>query len=217
MGFPSPGVSSVKKELQKFESSQRVPLFLNIGKNRETPNDKAFEDYCFCMENLSEAGDVFVVNISSPNTKNLRDLQKGNSLKVLLRSLSEFKKERGLNKPLLLKLSPDLTEEQLGMAGETFKDLVDGYILTNTTQSRENGIPFPKEGGLSGSPLKNLSENALKNLVSALGNSKKNHIIVSVGGVGNRKDIERRLAIGADLVQVYSSLVFEGPSFFQKL
>lgn len=218
MGFPNPGMVSVRTQLKKMATHKSVPLFINIGKNRDTANEKAFQDYCSCMETLRGLGDGFVINVSSPNTKNLRDLQKGTALKDLLEALLDFKKGSKISEPLLLKLSPDLSAEELVQSIEQSKDKVDGYILTNTTRSRPNGIAFPSEGGLSGRPLCGRSLASLKVLVNHLGASAGDRpLVISVGGISSAEDIRERLDAGADLVQVYSALVFEGPLFFQRL
>ena len=216
MGFPSPGMDVVRRELEKFSHQKKVPLFVNIGKNRDTPNENAFDDYSECFEALAPFADGIVVNVSSPNTKNLRELQKGDSLGPLVESLNDFKNSKNLETPILLKLSPDLSTVELEHGVSVSRDFVQGYILTNTTRSRIPGCGFPEEGGMSGAPLGAKSLDALKKLVSCLGPD-SGHLIVSVGGVSSQSDVESRFAVGADLVQVYSSLVFHGPNFFQNL
>ena len=215
MGFPNPGIKSVKRQIRKYYG-QQVPLFVNVGKNRWTENDQAFEDYGRCMEALKDYADVFVVNLSSPNTKGLRDLLDKVHLKLFLHNLTEKIKFLKITQPILLKLSPDMEEQALVDTLETSCDYVDGWILTNTTKSRYIGSPFnTKEGGVSGEPLKLLSMDALK----VAGKFKKAHpekLLVSVGGITTDLDVIHRLEMGADLVQCYSSLVFEGPGFFQK-
>lgn len=211
MGFPGLGLAEVKHNLQKAKKNS-TPLFINIGKNRDTPNDRAHEDYIKCVHELSEFADAFVVNISSPNTKGLRDLLQPKNLKSFLLPIIKDKK-----KPFLLKLSPDMQDEQLHSALNTSCDLgIDGWILTNTTLKRYN-TPFPAEGGLSGKPLADLSKKVLKSAVKHLGPRKKDKLIISAGGVMNYKDVKQRLELGADLVQVYSALVFHGPYFFKNL
>ena len=214
MGFPNDGMDILAQSLEKLKKPYPTPLFINIGKNRDTPNEKAVEDYRLCYEKLHAWGDAFVINISSPNTKGLRDLQGPQFIKDLVSELRKVNKSR---KPFLVKLSPDLSDENLSATLEAGLEIgVDGWLLTNTTLSRPTGIPFPKEGGLSGAPLKELSKDLLKRTIVFLGDKKKSQLIVSVGGVMNAEDYRERLEMGADLVQVYSALIYEGPFFFQK-
>lgn len=212
MGFPNPGARSVFNVVKKMDRPFPTPLFVNVGKNRWTPNEKAHEDYQSCLETFSEVADAFVINISSPNTKGLRNLQSGDDFKKLLQTLSEFKAKN--KKPLLLKLSPDMSDEELFVSLDNSQPIVDGWILTNTTQSRPDGLSFPKEGGLSGAPLAPLAQSCLKKAVQHLGDNKKEKLIISAGGVTSSKEIALRLEIGADLVQTYSGIVFNGPFFF---
>lgn len=214
MGFPNPGLNSVIKQLQK--TTLQVPLFVNIGKNRWTENNKAHLDYSRCIEELHPFADVFVVNLSSPNTKGLRDLLKKENLQNFLQDTVETLEKLKLSQPVLLKLSPDMTEKDLTVALTHSAPLVDGWILTNTTKERFEGCPFPAhEGGLSGEPLKELSLKALRTAVP-FKQSFPDKLLVSVGGVMTADDARIRLDLGADLVQCYSALVFEGPGFFHK-
>jgi dihydroorotate dehydrogenase len=154
-----------------------------------------------------------VINISSPNTVGLRELSQRKNLEPLLRGLRlQLGQQR-----LLLKLSPDMEATDLKNAVQIASEYVDGFVLTNTTVSREPGSPFPKEGGLSGRPLAELSEQALKTVKTELGANRQKYLIVSVGGVLNAADVQRRLDLGADLVEVYSALIFEGPWFFRQV
>lgn len=216
MGFPSHGADEVFYNLRNLSLDLNkfpTPIFINIGKNRETPNDKAHEDYLFLMDRLNEFADAFVVNISSPNTKGLRDLQTPEALSKLFRPL--LKKARELQTPLLVKLSPDIDQDLLRQTLETCVELgLDGYVLTNTTLHRPEGCSFPMEGGLSGAPLKDLSLQALQMAAEVLSKCEQKPLIVSCGGVMSPKDVFERLQLGADLVEIYSALVFEGPSFF---
>ena len=156
-----------------------------------------------------------MVNISSPNTKGLRDLQAAETLRALLAEVT--KTSAFYNKPVLLKLSPDLSEEQLRETLDVSIDCkIDGWILTNTTLSRKPGSKFSSEGGVSGAPLTDLSRACLKTTVKHLGARKGDRLIVSVGGILSSDEIKSRLELGADLVQVYSGLIFHGPGFIQK-
>ena len=214
MGFPNPGMQQLKKVLSAKTRPYPTPLFVNIGKNRTTANENAVEDYLRCLQELNDLADVFVINISSPNTEGLRALQQGESFKRLIGRIADFKAQKK-TKPIVIKLSPDITDEQLGETLAIGLDHdVDGWILTNTTQGRTAGMTFPKEGGVSGAPLSGQAKTLLKKTVEFLGTKKKDQLLISVGGVLNATDVKERLALGADLVQVFSALVFSGPYFF---
>lgn len=212
MGFPSAGSTTVLKNLHKC-GQHRTPIFVNIGKNRSTSLEQASDDYLRCMHILAPVADVFVINISSPNTQGLRELQKKENLRQLLIPCLKAGKE--LNKNVLLKLAPDLSEAELQQAISDCAELgIRGFVLTNTTLFRPSDCHFPKEGGLSGKPLAELSKRALTTAVQTLGNDKKNYLLVSAGGVLTPQDVHERLQLGADLVQIYSALIFHGARFF---
>lgn len=216
MGFPSLGAHEVYYNLKSYGPPFRTPIFVNLGKNRTTPNENAFDDYRMCLEQFESLAQVFVLNISSPNTVGLRDLQKPEALKRLIGPLKEYINSRN-GQPLLVKLSPDENQESLHSTIDTCLSLgVDGFILTNTTTSREFTPRFPKEGGVSGAPLKELSRKTLKDVLAHLGKRRNGLLIVSAGGVMTPADVFERLEDGADLVQVYTTLVFSGPLFFRK-
>lgn len=219
MGFPSDGAWSTQENLRDLQRPFHSPVFVNIGKNRNTPNEEAARDYAECMEILAGYADAFVVNISSPNTKGLRELlEPANLRRFLSEVLAARKKCSAPQTPVLLKISPDLTDHDLFAIVETAKDLgVDGFIATNTTLARETGSPFPAEGGVSGKPLAARSKAVLKTLVTILGQSRGDTLIVSAGGVMSPQDVFERLDMGADLVQVYSALIFHGPRFFRSV
>lgn len=213
MGFPSHGAEEVRDNL-RAQKPFATPVFLNVGKNRETPNEKAVEDYLAVMMFFRGLVDAFVVNISSPNTKGLRDLQAAETLSALLKPLIV---EAGTT-PVLLKLSPDLPEEDfIASIQAADRAGVAGFILTNTTLSRISGPDYPPEGGMSGAPLKTLSLKALQLAQKALGENRKNKLLVSVGGVMTPDDVFERLQLGANLVQTYSGLIYDGPGFFLKV
>jgi len=211
MGFPSHGAKEVFYNLKN--SVHDIPTFVNIGKNRLTKNEDAISDYVDCVQILDSVADAFVINVSSPNTKGLRDLQNKNSMTTLFQTLTSH-----TSKPLLVKLSPDMTDEQLQ---DVVQGCVDGgcsgFVLTNTTLSRTSDLHFPNEGGVSGKPVAELSKHALKKVTSLLGNKRKDFLLVSVGGVLSVDDIFSRLNLGADLVQTYAGLVFNGPRFFHQV
>ncbi len=217
MGFPSHGADEVFYNLAHYAPNYRTPIFVNIGKNRHTPNNSAVNDYLTLVDQFRPFADAFVVNISSPNTAGLRDLQKKENLRALISPImdrvSHFEPT-----PVLVKLSPDMGDEGLAEAVSNCQELgVDGFVLTNTTLSRPESCHFPAEGGLSGAPLKNLSKRALEVAVQTLGKKREGLLLVSVGGIMSPEDVFERLQMGADLVQIYSALVFHGPGFFHNV
>lgn len=213
LGFPSQGVARVKARLEALKRPFATPLFANIGKNASTPLEKASEDYVELLRQLRGTVDGFVVNISSPNTKGLRDLLKPDRLQAFLSPILTGKRE-----PILLKLSPDMEDEELSRVLTISHDLgIDGWILTNTSQGIRDGLNFPKEGGVSGRPLASRSKEFLSHALKLLGERRRGKLVVSVGGVMSAEDVTERLALGADLVQAYSALIFEGPYFFRKV
>lgn len=214
MGFPNHGAEEVFYNLMSYAPYFLTPIFVNIGKNRETPLENAVDDYLSLVDRFRPIADVFVVNISSPNTQGLRELQSKENLSKLLtpilQKVSHFEPT-----PVLIKLSPDMDPDLLAETVLHCHDLgIDGFILTNTTLSRHKACTYPAEGGLSGSPLENLSESALVTTINALGPKREGKLIVSVGGIMTPEDVNRRLALGADLIQIYSALIFHGPGFF---
>lgn len=236
MGFPGRGAHFAKNCLTEWrlteelrhsgESStslarpyDRFPIFVNIGKQRETALEHASGDYTWLIDFFSETkqpqplADAFVINISSPNTKGLRDLFSRERLYEFLAPIAE---RLELHSTLgLLKLSPDMDDETLQAAIDVSVRLdLDGFVATNTTAARPGGIQFPVEGGLSGAPLAARSREVLKKLIQELGPRRESRLIVSVGGVLSGDEAAVRLRLGADLVQTYSGLVFHGPKFF---
>ncbi len=220
MGFPSDGADVVLKNIETVRHSGKlkIPLFINLGKNRVTSNENAHLDYNKLMTHFQNAADAFVVNISSPNTTGLRNLAKSESFKPFLAALSTHHQALTNKPPLLLKLSPDLNEADFSDLMHTCLNYgIDGFILTNTTTTREGTPFFPLEGGVSGKPLQNLSLKALESASKICSSEKSKKIIISTGGVMTAADVFERIERGADLVQVYSTLIFEGPLFFRKV
>ncbi len=214
MGFPNLGQSEIFYNLKAAQSECRLAVFANIGKNRTTSNQDASEDYRILTEKFAPEVQALVVNVSSPNTSGLRDLQSGTELKNLVEKVVLA----ASNKPVLVKLSPDMSTDQLELAVDASLSAgAKGFVFTNTTLDRESYPQFPKEGGLSGSAVALRSLATLKSALAYLGERRKGLLIVSAGGVLTAQDIKERISVGADLVQVYSVLVFEGPSFFQKV
>ncbi|OFZ20057.1 MAG: dihydroorotate dehydrogenase (quinone) [Bdellovibrionales bacterium RBG_16_40_8] len=212
MGFPNDGALSVKARLDKIRRPYPTPLFINIGKNRDTDNLHASEDYLYCIRELKSYADVFVVNISSPNTADLRQLLKPENLQILLRPIAE---ECRNAKPLILKLSPDMSISAFKEALDISYELgISGWIISNTTLNRAEGLNFPKEGGVSGLPVADRAKAFLKLAVEHLGERRFDRLLISSGGILTPQDVFERLHIGAQLVQVYTGLVFNGPLFF---
>lgn len=210
LGFPSVGSDDVYFNLLHSKENRQIPIFLNIGKNRKTTNEDAHFDYTYLADRFKDVADVLVMNISSPNTEGLRDLQ--NQLDTLLGKVLE----RAGATPVLVKLSPDMPEETFFSCIDTAESTgAAGLILTNTTLQRPEGSFYPTEGGVSGEFLKSLSRQALKKCLSHLGERKNRMLVVSVGGVTDPAEALKRLEMGADLVQTYSGLVFHGLRFFE--
>jgi dihydroorotate dehydrogenase len=215
MGFPNHGAEEIYFNLRNQKDQLRVPVFVNIGKNRNRANEEAEIDYLYLFNRFAPLADAFVINISSPNTQGLRSLQSPQFIQSLF---SQIKKESSAKKPLLLKLSPDMSELDFCACVEAAaRENVDGFILTNTTLSRPANCQFPKEGGLSGQSLRDLSRKHLELCRKTLGAEADQFLIVSVGGISTSEEILYRLEHGAHLVQLYSALVFSGPLLLAQL
>lgn len=217
MGFPGDGVNAVLENLRDLPPRRRTPIFANIGKNRTTTNEDAAQDYAMCMRELSGACDAFVVNVSSPNTTGLRELLQPRIFQRFLGGVMAAKNKIPANDtPVLLKLSPDADNDDLTAVVRVACDLgIDGFVTTNTTLARDHGSPFPAEGGVSGAPLAARSKEVLQVVRDAMGPNRGERLLISAGGVLTADDVRERLELGADLVQVYSALIFEGPGFFR--
>ena len=217
MGFNNIGVDEIINNLKKVKSD--IIIGGNIGKNKITPNDKAVEDYIICFEKLFDYVHYFVVNVSSPNTPNLRDLQEKEPLKNILNSLQKINETKNNKKPILLKIAPDLTKEQLDDIVEVILDTkIDGVIATNTTLSRE-GLKETtnkkqEQGGLSGLPLKDKSTEVIKYISKK---SKNAFPIIGVGGINSSKDAIDKLDAGASLIQVYTGFIYQGPKLIKNI
>lgn len=218
MGFPNKGAIYVAGQLKALGKARPTPIFLNIGKNRETKNTEATRDYLQLIQAFEDFADVFVINISSPNTQGLRELFQPLFLSPFLSTLRS-----ATAKPMLLKLSPDLPEDSFKAVLDTsLTNGLDGWIISNTTTARELSPRtqqpyFDVAGGVSGRPLADRSRSLLKSAVAHLGNRRGDRLLVSAGGVLTPDDVFERLALGADLVQVYSTLIFSGPGFFKQV
>ena len=215
LGFNNDGVDQIVNRLKK---NINVIIGGNIGKNKDTPNEKAADDYLICFQKLYDHVDYFAVNVSSPNTPHLRDLQNTEGLRSILIPLIDENKKR-LNKPILLKISPDLNNSDIVSIVDLIQELkIDGIITTNTTLSREklksdNKLKSQK-GGLSGAPLRNRSTEVIS-LIHKY--SKGNVPIIGVGGIMSADDALEKLNAGASLIQVYTGFIYNGPSFIYKI
>jgi dihydroorotate dehydrogenase len=218
MGFNNGGAVAAAARLQR-----RVPGIVvggNIGKNKATPNEQAVEDYVKCFRTLHPVVDYFVVNVSSPNTPGLRALQDKGPLLGILARLKALSGELG-TKPILLKIAPDLTDAQLDEVVEVVKASgIDGIVATNTTIARA-GLRTPAAtvenmgaGGLSGAPLRVRSLEVLRYLRARL---PRPFVLIGVGGIDSAEAAMERIDAGADLVQVYTGLVYEGPALLQRI
>ena len=217
MGFNNGGVLEAVERLKKRKSD--VIVGGNIGKNKVTPNENAVDDYC--LEALHPYVDYFVVNVSSPNTPNLRDLQEKEPLKALLSAVKSANDKKEKPKPILLKIAPDLTDGQLDDIIEIVLETeIDGVIATNTTIDRsalktdKNQVEAIGAGGVSGKVLKNRSTEVIRYL-----NQKSIGAfpIIGVGGIYSAEDAIEKLQAGASLVQVYSGMIYEGPSLIKRI
>ncbi|SKC45278.1 quinone-dependent dihydroorotate dehydrogenase [Ohtaekwangia koreensis] len=219
MGFNNQGALNAVNRLQSRKSS--ILVGGNIGKNKVTPNEQALEDYASCFEALYPYVDYFVINVSSPNTPSLRELQEKEPLLKLLSHVIELSKQKEKYKPVLLKIAPDLSPSQLDDIVAILKETkTDGVIATNTTIDRSDLITSQEDiaaignGGLSGKPLTQRSTQVIAYLRDKLG---KNFPIIGVGGIMSAEDAIDKLKAGADLVQVYTGFIYEGPSLAKQI
>lgn len=232
MGFNNEGVEVVRDRLRelKIESGKlksemdRMIIGGNIGKNKVTPNEEAWKDYAICYRELYPFVDYFVVNVSSPNTPGLRELQEKDSLHKILTTLQEMRKELALangHKPLLLKIAPDLTQEQIDDVIELANEIkLDGLVATNTTISRvglltaTNKVNAIGAGGLSGLPVRQRSTEVVKYIAEK---TKGQLPLIASGGIFTGKDAQEKLDAGASLVQVWTGFIYEGPAIVKKI
>ena len=214
MGFNNGGV---KEAVERLKKNSNVLIGGNIGKNKVTPNEKATQDYEICFEALFDYVDYFVVNVSSPNTLNLRELQEKEPLKNLLQTLQNNKLQTTNAKPILLKIAPDLTDSQLLDIIEIVNETkIAGVIATNTTLSRDGLQSDNKSetGGLSGKPLTNRATEVIRFLSEK---SNKSFPIIGVGGIHSAQDALDKLEAGASLIQLYTGFIYEGPSLVNEI
>ncbi len=219
-GFNNLGVDNLVENVKA--AKYKGILGINIGKNFDTPNERAVEDYLLCMQKVYIDASYITVNISSPNTKNLRALQEKEALSGLLASLkleqTKLAEQHGKYVPIALKIAPDLTLEQVNeIADLLMQHKIDGVIATNTTLSREavKGLPHADEaGGLSGAPVRNPSTLVIQQLSKQLQGALP---IIGVGGILSGADAVEKIAAGASLVQVYSGLIYKGPALVHEV
>ncbi|MCD6020132.1 MAG: dihydroorotate dehydrogenase [Bacteroidetes bacterium] len=219
MGFNNEGVDSAVIRLKHRKSN--VIIGGNIGKNKVTANEDAIKDYEYCFNALFDVVDYFVVNVSSPNTPNLRELQDKEPLTHLLNHLQTINNSKPQRKPLLLKIAPDLTDSQLDdIIDIVASTKIDGIVATNTTIAREP-LNYSKEeieaigmGGLSGKPLTKRSTEVIAYLKSKSNNS---FPVIGVGGIHSPEDAIEKLKAGADLIQLYTGFIYEGPGLIKRI
>jgi len=216
MGFNNAGVDALVKNVGRSRR-RKGPLGINIGKNKDTPNEEALSDYLHCMERVYPLADYITVNISSPNTAGLRELQEEQALRRLVAGLREAQERlagvHGRRVPMLVKIAPDLNENDIDAAARVLAELdVDGVIATNTTINRDSVESHPhatQAGGLSGAPLMPQSTFVLRRLRARL---PERIPLVGVGGIQSGADAVAKMAAGASLVQCYSGLIYRGPA-----
>lgn len=219
MGFNNNGVEELVRKLKNRPKNMIIGG--NIGKNTNTPNAEAARDYLYCFEKLYLYVDYFVVNVSCPNIQDLRELQDKDSLVLIMDSLIKYRSTQEFSKPILLKVSPDLNEDQLDDLIEIIKEAkIDGLVATNTSITR-TGLSSDKRlierlgaGGMSGKPLSKRSTEVIKFLRLRLG---PNFPIIASGGIMTKEDAAEKIAAGAQLVQIYTGFIYEGPALIRKI
>jgi dihydroorotate dehydrogenase len=220
MGFNNKGVDTLAERLRQLKShNSEIVIGGNIGKNKNTPNEDAVSDYIKCFDRLHEVVDYFVVNVSSPNTPGLRALQEKEPLMDLLHTLEQRNQQNPVKRPILLKIAPDLTNEQLDDIVEiVLETRIAGVIATNTTIDRSglysNELTVKEVGGLSGKPLTKRSTEVIKYLSQK---SNKAFPIIGVGGIHSPQDAKDKLDAGASLVQLYTGFIYEGPGLIKAI
>ncbi len=223
MGFNNGGVDAFVANVQasRFYQEKQGVLGLNIGKNADTPIERAAEDYVHCLEKVYPYASYVTVNISSPNTKNLRQLQGASELDALLSQLKSAQRRladrHGRYVPVALKIAPDMDQEQVkNVADALLRHKIDGVIGTNTTITRDavKGMPHGEEaGGLSGKPVFDLSNRVIRGLKAELGDALP---IIGVGGIFSGADARAKVDAGASLVQLYTGLIYQGPALVRE-
>lgn len=228
MGFNNDGAEAIAERLQQWRKKQAVtphklPLIIggNIGKNKVTTNENAWKDYEICFHTLFDYVDYFVVNVSSPNTPGLRALQEKEPLRKILSNLQAINLQKPNPRPILLKIAPDLSEEQIHDVVDLVQETeLDGIVATNTTISREGLLTTQQQihsigaGGLSGKPLKQRSTELVQQIVQR---TKGSLPVIASGGIFNSGDVKEKFAAGAILIQVWTGFIYEGPGIVKKI
>lgn len=224
MGFNNEGAKAAAERVRQYRRKNKKSRLIiggNIGKNKITPNQEAWKDYEICFNELHDVVDYFVVNVSSPNTPGLRDLQQKDSLKIILTNLQRMNRSKEIQKPLLLKISPDLNQNDLDDIIDLAMEIkLDGLVAANTTVSRSNLVTPENEimkmgaGGLSGKPLRE-EANRITNYIHQRTNG--SIPIISSGGIFSAKDAKEKFEGGASLIQVWTGFIYEGPAIVRKL
>lgn len=220
MGFNNKGVDYLVDQVRKAKF--KGVLGINIGKNKDTPDENAKDDYLICMRKVYNYATYITINISSPNTPGLRSLQYGNALNELLAALKEeqqvLKEQHGKYVPLAVKIAPDLSKEEIDSIAECLiSNNIDGVIATNTTLSRAGVEALEhaeEQGGLSGEPVKDKSTEVIRLLAIALDNKLP---IIGVGGIASGRDAQEKIAAGARLVQIYTGFIYKGPELVKDI
>ncbi len=215
LGFNNPGICEAMEKIDKNKKNYSGILGISIGKNKDTSLEDAYLDYNFCMNECFDQADYIAINISSPNTKDLRKLTSPEYIKDLSIEISSMRKEldKKFNKtvPIFLKLSPDEKDENIqDIVDVTLSNGFDGYIVSNTTQGEFGGIC----GGISGELLKRKSNEMLKKVSNLVGDDAT---LIASGGVSSKRDVEERVSSGASLVQIYTSFIYKGPFILEEL
>lgn len=218
MGFNNQGATATKHQLKRYPKN--IIVGGNIGKNKTTPNDKALSDYLICFEEIYPYVDYLVLNVSSPNTPNLRELQGQEPLDKLLSAIVQANAAKDRTKPILLKIAPDVTDSMLDKIVEVVNQKgIDGIIATNTTISRDDLHTSKEEldtigsGGLSGKPLSTKSDY----VINFIRSRNKRIPIIAVGGIMTPEDAIRKIEAGANLIQIYTGLIYKGPGLIKEI
>jgi len=223
MGFNNEGLKALKNRLEAFRKKERdcdMLIGINIGKNKTTPNENAVDDYVKCYEGLYDLADFFIVNVSSPNTPNLRELQNKGELKKILSALIDIRKNQEKWKPLYLKIAPDLAFTQLDEIIELQSEIAfEGLVATNTSidrsilkRSNKKIVQEIGAGGISGAPVLEVSNSFVKHI-----RSKSDMTIIGVGGIEDAASGKSKYDAGADLIEIYSGFVYSGPGLVKEL
>ncbi len=223
MGFNNEGLKALKARLQTFRKKERdssMLIGINIGKNKNTPNDNAVDDYVKCYEGLYDLADFFIVNVSSPNTPNLRELQNKGELKKILSVLISIREKQDKWKPLYLKIAPDLTFTQLDEIIELQSEIAfEGLVATNTSidrsllkRSNKRIVQELGAGGISGAPVLEVSNSFVRHI-----RSKSGMTIIGVGGIEDAVSGKSKFDAGANLIEIYSGFVYSGPGLVKEL